>query len=74
MQQRRVMAASTMTNPENNNLSRFASSDANGLKVSPQHTLIISVLFIVVVFILHIIGKIVGFATSSSPAAAAAAP
>lgn len=75
MQQRRVILNS-MTNPESNNLGRFSAGDSHGIKISPQTTLVISVAFIVAVFILHILGKIVGFATGGSqqPPAPSAAP
>jgi len=43
------------------------SSDSTGLKLSPTAVMVMSISFIVIVLILHIIGKITG-STSARPA------
>lgn len=64
MQKKVVM--SNVSDPGANNLNRFAGSGEAGIKISPQQTLTISAGFILVVFVLHILGKLVGF--SAAPA------
>lgn len=65
MQKKVVM--SNVSDPSSNNLNRFAGDSDKGIKITPDQTLMYSGAFILVVFILHILGKIVGF--SASPAA-----
>jgi hypothetical protein len=70
MQKKVVM--SNVSDPASNNLNRFAGDASKGFKIDPEQTLQFSVIFILIVFVLHILGKIVGF--SAAPATSPVAP
>lgn len=58
---------SNVSDPSANNLNRFVGDANSGIKLTPSQTLTVSMIFIAVVFALHIVGKIFGFGASSAP-------